>query len=82
MTTKKMIQDICAKALSELMYWKIKQKKTNDEAFELTKKELMKQTGCKEIVAVNVIRIAMGIYLDEKEYVEKSLKSIVLNGVD
>jgi hypothetical protein len=81
MTTKKMI-NICAKTLSELMYWKLKQGKTTDEAFQLTKKQLMKQTGCKEIVAVNLIRMSMGIYLGEKEYVEKSLNSLVSNGVD
>jgi hypothetical protein len=72
------IQKTMAKILSEMAYLIVVEHKSGTEAAELTKKSLVDQCGITELESANIIRLTMGIYLNEQEYAELALKKLIV----
>lgn len=55
----------------------INRKSTPEEAFEYTKHHIMNLIGVSEKSAANIIRVCVGLYLDEKKYCEGALNELI-----
>ena len=74
---KEKIAKILSKILSDCMQRIIIDKKDSETAFKETANQIHKQTGLRLKDSCNLVRLAVGIYLDEKNYAQDALKAII-----
>ena len=71
-----MIKNICSKVLSEMTFNIMVLKKSGEESAEMTKKAIMNQCNITEKIAANIVRMAVGTYLNKEDYTTEAIKSI------
>jgi len=74
--TKKNLSEQFAKVLSEYIFNVLTLKQSPEQAFKNTYKAISYQTGMKESNSANIVRMATALYIEDKDYFEKSLNSI------
>ena len=70
------VTKILSKILSDCMQRILIDKKDSKTAFKETANQIHGQTGLSLNDSCNLVRLAVGMYLDEKEYFQGALKSI------
>lgn len=73
---KELIAELLSKILTDFTYNLLVLKMSNEKAFIKCYKNISKQCNMCEENAANLIRIAVGVYIKEDDFVEKALKSL------
>jgi len=77
MKKKEEIVKMLGKILSDFAQRIVIDKKDSETAFKETSGQIHKQTGLSLKTSCNLLRLATGIYLEEKKFAEGALQSII-----